>query len=143
MPTDPDMVYVPVALDRDRRLTLRDRDTLLHLLARADQDAHCDLGLVDLARVLGVTTRTARRRLARLQELGYLVAHDDGIELHRDLVMGDDAILMSDLPPLSDEQFARLQEADDPEAFDLVPPGRRLFVELPRALVEGRPYPGR
>jgi hypothetical protein len=27
--------------------------------------------------------------------------------------MGDDALLVSDLPPLTDEQFARLQETGD------------------------------
>ena len=31
--------------------------------------------------------------------------------------MGDDALLVSDLPPLTDEQFAHLQETGDPMEF--------------------------
>ena len=31
--------------------------------------------------------------------------------------MGDDALLVSDLPPLTDDQFARLQETGDPMEF--------------------------
>jgi hypothetical protein len=63
------------------------------------------------------------------------------------LVLADDRVLMADLPPLSDEEFARLQEADDPDEFlrqhagDLA--GKRLFVDLPRALVTARPVPRR
>ena len=31
--------------------------------------------------------------------------------------MGDDALLVSDLPPLTDEQVARLQDTGDPMEF--------------------------
>jgi hypothetical protein len=89
--------------------------------------------------------RTLRKRLARLEELGYVVDHGSWVEMHEGLVLADDCVLMTDLPPLSDEEFARLQEADDPEEFirqhagDLA--GKRLFVDLPLSLVTARPAP--
>jgi hypothetical protein len=63
------------------------------------------------------------------------------------LALDDDCVFMTDLPPLSDEEFAELQEADDPDEFlrrhaeDLA--GKRLFVDLPRAVVTARPAPRR
>jgi hypothetical protein len=63
------------------------------------------------------------------------------------LVLSDDCVLMIDLPPLSDEEFARLQEANDPDQFlqqhakEFA--GKRLFVDLPRALVTARSAPRR
>jgi hypothetical protein len=61
--------------------------------------------------------------------------------------MCEDDLLIRELPPLSDEQFARLQLADDPELFLKEHAkqfaGKKLFLDLPRALVEGRPRPKR
>src|SRR4051794_1292995 len=139
----PDLVYIPAALIDDRRIGDRDRATLMHLIALADNSARCDLDEQALARELGVTIRTARKRLARLEDLGYIVNHRSWVEMSAALVLADDCVLMADLPPLSDEEFARLQEADDPDEFlerhagDLA--GRRLFVDLPRAIVTARP----
>jgi hypothetical protein len=42
MPRDPHMVSIPVALLDDRRLGPRDRDTLMHLIAWADNSTRCD-----------------------------------------------------------------------------------------------------
>src|SRR5512135_2192142 len=58
--------------------------------ARCDYDEHV------LTQKLGVTTRTVRKRLAHLEELGYVVNHKDRIELHDDLVLTDDSLLMAD-----------------------------------------------
>ena len=59
-----------------------------------------------LARELGVTIRTLRKRLAHLEEMGYVVDHRSWVEMHEDLVLTADCVLMTDLPPLSDEEFA-------------------------------------
>jgi hypothetical protein len=90
-----------------------------------------------------VTTRTARKGLARLEGFSYLVNHKDWVELHDDLVLTQDSLLIADLPPLSDEPFARLQLADDPDEFLKEYTGKKLFLDLPRALVEGHPCPKR
>src|SRR4051794_12592202 len=143
----PDIVYTPAALIDDRRIGHRDRATLMHLIALADNTARCDLDEQALARELGVTIRTLRKRLARLEELGYVVNHRSWVEMNHALVLDDDCVFMADLPPLTDEEFARLQEADDPDEFlkrhagDLG--GKRLFIDLPRALVTARPVPRR
>ena len=143
MPCDPHMVSIPVSLLNDRRLSARDQATLMHLIELADNSARCDYDEHTLAHLLGVTTRTARKWLARLEGFGYLINHKDWVELHDDLVLTDDSLLMADLPPLSDEQFARLQLADDPDEFLKEYAGRKLFVDLPRALIEGHPHPKR
>ena len=67
----------------------------------------------------------------------------DWVELHDDLVLTDDSLLMADLPPLSDEEFAQLQLADDPGEFLKEYAGRKLFVDLPSALIERHPHPKR
>src|SRR3954447_8489703 len=117
MRRDPDFVSIPASLVDDRRIGERDRATLMHLIALADNSARCDLDEHALARELGVTTRTLRKRLARLGGLGYVVNHRGWVEMSDDLVLDDDCVFMADLPPLSDEEFARLQEADDPDEF--------------------------
>jgi hypothetical protein len=143
MPRDPHMVYIPISLLDDRRLSARDQATLMHLIARADNSPRCDYDEHTLAHLLGVTTRTVRKWLARLEGFGYLINHKDWVELHDNLVLTDDSLLMADLPPLSDEQFARLQLANDPDEFLKDYAGRKLFLDLPRALVAGRPRPKR
>jgi hypothetical protein len=109
------------------------------LIALADNSACCDYDEHALAHRLGVTTRTARNWLARLESFGYRINHKDWVELHDDLVLTQDSLLIADLPPLSDEQFARLQLADDPDEFLKDYAGQKLFLDLPRALVEGHP----
>jgi hypothetical protein len=147
MRRDPDLVYIPAALIDDRRIGHRDRATLMHLIALADNTARCEHDEQALGRELGVTIRTLRRQLAHLEELGFVVNHRDWVEMSDALVLADDCVLLADLPPLSDEEFAQLQEADDPDEFlkqhagDLA--GRRLFVDLPRAIVTARPVPRR
>jgi hypothetical protein len=42
MKPDPDVVYIPAALIDDRRIGHRDRATLMHLIALADNSARCD-----------------------------------------------------------------------------------------------------
>jgi hypothetical protein len=143
MPRDPHMVSIPLSLLDDQRLSARDLATLMHLIALADNSARCDYDEDTLAHLLGVTTRTVRKWLARLEGFGYLINHKDWVELHDDLVLTQDSLLIADLPPLSDEQFARLQEADDPNEFLKEYAGKKLFLDLPRALVEGRPRPKR
>jgi hypothetical protein len=143
MPRDPHMVYIPISLLDDRRLSPRDLATLMHLIALADNSAHCDYDEHALAHLLRVTTRTARNWLARLEGFGYLINHKDWVELHEDLILTDDSLLMADLPPLADEEFARLQLADDPGEFLKDYAGKKLFLNLPRALVEGHPRPER
>src|SRR3954471_1238611 len=131
----PDIVYIPAALIDDRRIGHRDRATLMHLIALADNTPRCDLDEHAIAREIGITVRTLRRRLARLEELGYVVNHRSWVEMNDDLVLADDCAFMADLPPLSDDEFAQLQEADDPDDFlkrhagDLA--GKRPFVDLP------------
>src|SRR3954454_1049314 len=147
MRRDPDLVYIPAALIDDRRIGHRDRATLMHLIALADSSARCEHDEQALVRELGVTIRTLRKRIARLEELGYVVNHRSWVEMSDDLVLDDDCVFMADLPPLSDEEFARLQEADDPDVF-LVQhagayAGKGLFIDLPRALVTARPAPRR
>src|SRR3954451_8232416 len=115
MKPDPDIVYIPAGLIDDRRIGHRDRATLMHLIALADNTARCDLDEHALARELGVTIRTLRKRLARLEELGYVVNHRSWVEMGNALVLDDDCIFMADLPPLSHVEFARLHEADDPD----------------------------
>jgi hypothetical protein len=117
MPRDPDLVYIPVVLLDDRRLSARDQATLMLLIALADNPARCDYDEDALAHLLGVTIRTTRKWLARLKDFGYIINHKDWVELHDDLILTQDSLLMADLPPLSDEQFARLQLADDPDEF--------------------------
>ena len=147
MRRDPDLVSIPATLIDDRRLGNGERATLMHLIALADSTARCDRDEHALARALGITIRTLRKRLARLEELGYVVNHRSWVEMSDDLVLDDDCIFMADLPPLSDDEFARLQEADDPDEFlkrhvgDLG--GKRLFIDLPRAVVTARPAPRR
>jgi hypothetical protein len=147
MKCDPDLVYIPAALIDDRRLGDRDRATLMHLIALADNSKRCDHDEHALARALGVTVRTVRQRLARLEALDYVINHRSWVAMSDALVLSDDCVLMADLPPLSDEEFARLQEADDPDQFlkehtqDLA--GKRLFIDLPRALVTARSNPRR
>jgi hypothetical protein len=147
MRRDPDLVYIPATLIDDRRLGDRDRANLMHLIALADNTARCDYDEGALARELGVTIRTVRKRLARLEELGYVINRRSWVEMSDALVLADDCAFMADLPPLSDEEFAQLQEADDTEEFlkrhagDLR--GKRLFVDLPRAVVTARPVPRR
>src|SRR4051812_16654108 len=147
MKRDPDLVYIPATVIDDRRLDHRNRAALMHLIALADNTARCDLDEHALAHELGITIRTLRKRLARLEELGYVVNHRSWVEMSDDLVLDDDCVLMVDLPLLSDDEFAQLQEADDPDEFlkqhagDLG--GKRLFVDLPRALVTSRPAPRR
>jgi Helix-turn-helix domain len=143
MPRDPHMVYIPISLLDDRRLSARDLATLMLLIALADNSPRCDYDEHTLAHRLGVTTRTVRKWLARLEGFGYLLNHKDWVELHDDLVLTQDSLLMADLPPLSDEEFTRLQEADDPDEFLKDYAGRKLFVDLPRALIEGHPRPKR
>src|SRR3954452_1171325 len=111
----PDIVYIPATVIDDRRIGHSDRATLMHLIALADNTARCDLDEQALARELGVTTRTLRRRLARLEDLGYVVNHRSWVEMGDALVLNDDCVFMVDLPPLSDEEFAQLQQADDPD----------------------------
>jgi DNA-binding transcriptional MocR family regulator len=119
----------------------------MHLIALADNSARYDYDEETLAQKLDVTTKTARKRLAHLEELGYIFLRDGGIELHADLVMGADDLLVRELSPLSDEEFARLQQADDPDKFlkehTKQYTGKKLFVDLPRALIEGHPCPKR
>src|SRR4051812_48037662 len=147
MKHDPDLVYIPATLIDDRRIDHRDRAALMHLIALADNSARCDHDEHALARELGVTTKTLRKRLARLEEWGYVVNHRSWVEMSDDLILDDDCVFMADLPPLSDEEFAQLQEADDPDEFfrrhagDLA--GRRLFVDLPRAVATAKPTPRR
>jgi hypothetical protein len=83
----------------------------MYLIALADNSARCDYDELALAQKLGVTTRTLRKRLALLEELGYLINRKDWVEMHDDLVLTDDSLLNADLLPLSDEQFARLQHS--------------------------------
>src|SRR3954454_15769912 len=145
MRRDPDLVYIPAALIDDRRIGHRDRATLMHLIALPENTARCNLDEHALARELDVTTRTLRKRLARLEELEYVVNHRGWVEMSDDLVLADDCVFIAELPPLSDEEFARLQEAEDPNEFfkahagDLA--GKRLFVDLPRALIAAGPAP--
>jgi hypothetical protein len=147
MPRDPDLVYIPVVLLDYRRLSPRDRDPLMLLIALAHNSARCDYDEHALAQKLGITTRTLRKRITRLVELGYVVNHKLWVELHDDLVLTQDSLLMADLLPLADEDFARLQLADDPDEFlkehTKQFAGKKLFLDLPRALVEGRPRPKR
>src|SRR4051812_23500329 len=75
MRRDPDLVYIPATLIDDRRLGDRDRATLMHLIALADNSARCGRDEPALARELGVTIRTLRQRLACLEELAYVVNH--------------------------------------------------------------------
>src|SRR3954451_2995367 len=117
MKHDPDLVYIPATLIDDRRIGHRDRAALMHLIALADNTARCDRDEHALAREMGITVRTLRKRLARLEELGYVVNHRSWVEMSDDLVLDDDCIFMADLPPLTDEEFARLQEAEDPIEF--------------------------
>src|SRR4051794_22028454 len=105
MSPDPELVYIPAALIDDRRVGHRDRATLMHLIALADNSARCDHDEQALARELGVTIRTLRRRLARLEVLGYVVNHPSWVEMSDALILGDDCAFMADLPPLSDEEF--------------------------------------
>jgi hypothetical protein len=143
----PELVYIPATVIDDRRLDHRDRAALMHLIALADNTARCDFDEHALAHELGITTGTLRKRLARLEERGYVVNHRSWVEMSEILVLDDDCVFMVDLPPLSDDEFAQLQEADDPDEFlkqhagDLG--GKRLFVDLPRALVIARPAPRR
>jgi hypothetical protein len=147
MPRDPHMVYIPISLLDDRRLSARDLATLMHLIALADNSPRCDYDEDTLAHLLGVTTRTARKWLARLEGFGYLINHKDWVGLHDDLVLTQDSLLIADLPPLPDQQFARLQLADDPDEFLTGHAeeyaGKKLFLDLPRALIEGHPRPDR
>ena len=143
MPRDPHMVSIPVSLLDDRRLSARDQATLMHLIELANNSARCDYDEHTLAHLLGVTTRTARKWLARLEGFGYITNHKDWVELHDDLVLTDDSLLMADLPPLSDEEFARLQLANDPSEFLKEYAGRKLFVDMPRAIIERHPHPKR
>jgi hypothetical protein len=142
MRRDPDLVYIPATLIDDRRLGDRDRATLMHLIALADNSARCDYDEHALARALGVTIRTLRRRLDLLEDLGYVVNHRSWVEMSDALVLTDDCVLMSDLPPLSDDEFARLQETGDPDEFFKEHAGefagKRLLIDLPRALVTAR-----
>src|SRR4051794_34152746 len=108
MRPDPDLVYIPATVIDDRRIDHRDRATLMHLIALADNSARCDLDEHALAQELGVTTRTLRKRLDRLEDLGYVVNHRSWVAMSDDLVLDDDCSCMADLPPLSDEQFAQL-----------------------------------
>src|SRR4051812_49388251 len=117
MKHDPDLVYIPATLIDDRRIDHRDRAALMHLIALADNSARCDHDEHALARELGVTVRTLRKRLARLEELGYVVNHRSWVEMSDDLVLDDGCAFMADLPPLTDEEFAQLQAADDPDDF--------------------------
>src|SRR3954470_10642707 len=134
----PDIVYIPAALIDDRRIDHRDRATLMHLITLADNTARCDHDEHAIAREMGVTIRTLRKRLARLEELGYVVNHRNWVAMSDDLVLADDCVFIADLPPLTDEVFARLQEADDPDEFlkrhagNLA--GKRLFVDMPRGV---------
>src|SRR3954469_25901010 len=105
MKPDPDNVYIPADLIDDRRIGDRDRATLMHLIALADNTARCDHDEHALAHELGITIRTARKRLARLEDLGYVVNHRSWVEMSDDLILDDDCVLMTDLPPLSDEEF--------------------------------------
>src|SRR3954454_17071482 len=75
MRRDPDIVYIPAALIDDRRIGHRDRATLMHLIALANNTARCDLDEHALAHEMGITVRTLRKRLARLEELGYVANH--------------------------------------------------------------------
>jgi hypothetical protein len=143
MPRHPHLVYIPVSLLDDRRLAARDRDTLMYLIALADNSVRCNYDEETLAQKLGVTTKTIRKWLARLEGFGYVVNHKLWVELYDDLVLTDDSLLMADLPPLSDEEFAQLQLADDPDEFLKDYAGRKLFLDLPRALIEGHPRPKR
>jgi hypothetical protein len=143
MPRNPHMVSIPVSLLNDRRLSARDQATLMHLIALANNSPRCDYDQHALAHRLGVTTRTARKWLARLESFGYLINHKEWVELHDDLVLTDDSLHMVDLPPLSDEQFARLQLGDNPDELLKEYTGRKLFVDLPRTVIEGHPHPKR
>jgi hypothetical protein len=119
----------------------------MHLIALAENSRRCDHDEHALARERGVTIRTLRERLARLEDLGYVVNHRGWVAMSDALFPADDCVLVTDLPPLSDEEFARLQQADDPDEFlwrhaeGLA--GRRLFLDLPRSLATARPAPGR
>src|SRR3954469_4010886 len=108
MRRDPDIVYIPATVIDDRRIGHRDRTNLMHLIALADNSARCDHDEQALARELGVTIRTLRKRLARLQDLGYVTNHRSWVEMGDDLILDDDCVFMADLPPLSDEEFAQL-----------------------------------
>jgi hypothetical protein len=147
MPRDPHMVSIPISLLDDRRLSARDLATLMLLIALADNSARYDYDEETLAQKTGRDHQDRRKRLARLEELGYIFLRDGGIELHADLVIGEDDLLVRELPSLSDEEFARLQQADDPDKFlkehTKQYTGKKLFVDLPRVLIEGHPGPKR
>ena len=143
MPRNPHMVSIPVFLLDDRRLSARDQATPMHLIELADNSARCDYDEHALAHLLGVTTRTARKWLARLEGFGYITNHKNWVELHDDLVLTDDSLLMADLPPLFDEEFAQLQLANDPGKFLKEYASRKLFVDLPCAIIERHPHPKR
>lgn len=75
MPRDPHMVSIPVSLLNDLRVSARDWVTLLHLIALADSSARCNYDEHALTHLLGVTIRTARKWLARLEGFGYIINH--------------------------------------------------------------------
>jgi hypothetical protein len=106
----PDLVYIPATLIDDRRIGHRDRATLMHLIALADNTARCDLDEHALAREMGITVRTLRKRLARLEELAYVANHRSWVEMNDALVLADDCAFMADLPPLSDDESSNKRD---------------------------------
>src|SRR3954452_18148775 len=98
MRRDPDIVYIPAALIDDRRIGHHDRATLMHLIALADTTARCDHDEQALAHELGITVRTLRTRLARLENLAYVANHRSWVEMNHAVVLDDDCVFMADLP---------------------------------------------
>src|SRR3954447_17233941 len=90
----PDLVYIPATLVDDRRLGDRDRATLIHLIALADNTARSGHDEQALAYELGVRIHTLRQRLVRLEDLGYVVNHKGWVEMSNALVLTDDCTLM-------------------------------------------------
>jgi hypothetical protein len=92
------VVYIPLFVAEDPTIPNGDKETIIRLLSLADRRDRYDIDAAELARILGVTPRTMKKRLARLEERDFLTVHDGWIEIHPDLIPDEDSIIYG--PPL-------------------------------------------
>jgi hypothetical protein len=95
------LVYIPMLVVEDPTIPNGDKETIYRLLTLANHTDRCDIDAAGLAGLLGVTPRTMKKRLSRLEERGFITVHDGWVEIDSDLIPNDESVIygITDSPP--------------------------------------------
>jgi CRP-like cAMP-binding protein len=78
--------FLPSGVLLDPEIPMADKEVILRLFAVARHTDRCEVRPTDLARMLGTTLRSIRKRLARLEAAEFIAVHDGWIAIHPDLI---------------------------------------------------------